>query len=129
MLLQKIGTKQAIKVPFPQGFDNVLDFAFSPDDNAVAVTFGAAACDYPGDVARVYLFFLADHKLTPVSPPDRLSVKAHWSPDLKFVIYSDYSGSDSPLLGVDVQSGKTTKLTNPDRWGPDEFLGWSAESR
>jgi Tol biopolymer transport system component len=76
----------------------------------------------------VYVLSLADHKLTPISPADRLSVKAHWSPDSKVVIYSDYSGSDSPLMAFDIQTGKSSKLTNPDQWGPDEFLAWSAES-
>jgi hypothetical protein len=116
-----------IKVPFPQAFDSVLDFSFSSDESAIAVTFGAAACDYPGDVAGVYVVSLADLKLAPISAADRLRVKAHWSPDSQFVIYSDYSGSDSPLMAVEVQTGRSTKLTNPDQWGPDEFLAWSAE--
>jgi Tol biopolymer transport system component len=128
LVLQKVGTKQVVKAPFPPSFDSVLDFAFSPDESAIAVTFGAAACDYPGDVARVYVLSLPDLKLTPISVADRLSVKAHWSPDSKVVIYSDYSGSDSPLMAVEVQSGRSTKLTNPDQWGPDEFLAWSAET-
>ena len=128
LVVQKIGTKRVIKVPFPQGFDSVMDFEFSPDESAIAVTFGAAACDYPGDVARVYIVSLPDLKLRPISAEDRLGVKAHWSPDSKVVIFSDYSGSDSPLMAEDVASGKTTKLTNPDQWGPDEFLAWSAEA-
>jgi hypothetical protein len=127
--LLKTGAKQLIKVPFPQGFDSVLDFAFSPDESAIAVTFGGATCDYPGDVARVYVFSPADLKLRPISPPDRLSVKAHWSPDSRVVIYSDYSGSGSPLMAVDVQSGNGIALTNPGQWGPDEFLAWAAKSR
>jgi hypothetical protein len=127
--IQKTAPKQVIKVPFPPGFDSVLDFAFAPDESALAVTFGAAACDYPGDVARVYVFSLADLKLVPISPADRLSVKAHWSPDSKVVIYSDYSGSDSPLMVVDVQSGKAATLTNPNQWGPDEFLAWRTGAR
>ena len=129
LILQKAAAKQVIKVPFPPGFDSVLDFAFAPDESAIAVTFGAAACDYPGDVARVYLFSLVCHKLNPISPPDRLSVKAHWSPESRVVIYSDYSGSDSPLMAFDIQNGKATRLTNPDQWGPDEFLAWRAEAR
>jgi dipeptidyl aminopeptidase/acylaminoacyl peptidase len=118
------GAQQPLKIPFPPGFDNVLDFAFSPDDRAVAVTFGAAACDYPGDLARVYIVTLADQELVPLSPADRLSVKAQWSPDAKTLVYSDYSGSDSGLAAVDVQTGKTVRLTAPTQDGPDEFLGW-----
>ncbi len=124
LFVQMTATRQLIQVPFPVGFDSVLDFAFSPDDRAIAVTFGAAACDYPGDVARVYLVSLPNLNMTPISPADRLSVKAQWSPDGKVVIYSDYTGGESPLVAVDVQTGKAIALTNASQDGPDEILGW-----
>jgi hypothetical protein len=38
--------------PYPAGFDSVLDFDFAPDGKAVAVPYGAAACDYPGGLPR-----------------------------------------------------------------------------
>jgi dipeptidyl aminopeptidase/acylaminoacyl peptidase len=124
LTVQKGGTKQLLEIPFPEGFDNVLDFSFSPADDAVAITFGKVGCDYPGDVARVYVVSLSNLALAPLSPADRLSVQAHWSPDGKTIVYSDYTGSDTPLIAVDLRSGKASKLTNPGQNGPDTFLSW-----
>lgn len=124
LVVQNSDTKQLLTIPFPDGFDSVLDYEFAPHDGAIAVTFGAAACDYPGDKARVYVVSLPHLTLTPISPPDRLSVQAHWAPNGEAIIYSDYTGSDTPLLAVDVQTGKTTRLTNPGLNGPDSWLAW-----
>lgn len=124
LLLQRSASKHLVKVPFPDGFDNVLDFEFSPDDRAIAVTFGVTGCDYPGDAARVYMVSLPDLQLTPISPADRLGVQAHWSPDGTSIVYSDYTGSDSPLVAVDLRTRKLTRLTSPGENGPDRWLRW-----
>jgi hypothetical protein len=124
--VHKIDSAQTFDIPFPDGFDNVLDFAFSPDDRNVAVTFGVAGCDYPGDVARVYLVSLPDLKMRPISPADHLSVRVEWTPDAKTLIYQDYTGSNSPLVAVDLSTGIVSRLTNPGDDGPDEWLAWRA---
>jgi hypothetical protein len=126
--VHKIGSAQTFDIPFPRGFDNVLDYAFSPDDRNVAVTFGAAACDYPGDVARIYLVSLPDLQMKPISPADRLSVRVEWTPDAKTLVYQDYTGSNSPLVAVDLSTGAVTRLTNPGDDGPDEWLAWRAST-
>ena len=51
-------------------------------------------------------------------------MQAHWSPDGKTIVYSDYTGSDTPLIAVDLRSGKAARLTNPGQNGPDTFLSW-----
>jgi len=124
LVLQKTATRQLLKVPFPDGFEKVVDFAFSPDDRALAVTFGVEGCDYPGDKARVYVVSLPDLALTPLSPAGRLSVQPHWSPDGKAIVYSDFLAST--LIVVDVRTGKATNLTNPGQDGnaTDVFLAW-----
>ena len=122
--VQDTKTKQLVDVPYPKGFDTVLDFSFSPDEKAIAVTFGVVGCDYPGERAQVFLASLPDLKLTPVSPEDRLSVKPVWTPDGKAIVYSDYTGSDSPLVAFNLATRRTTRLTNPGQFGPDEWLGW-----
>jgi hypothetical protein len=124
LIIQNTKTKQLADVPFPKGFDTVLDFSFSPDENAIAVTFGVVGCDYPGERARVYLVSLPELKLTPISPEDRLSVKPVWTPDGKTIVYSDYTGSDSPLVSFELATHKITRLTNPGQFGPDTWLGW-----
>ncbi len=124
IVLQKTATRQLLKVPFPDGFTSVLHFAFSPDERALAVTFGVEGCDYPGDKARLYVVSLPDLALTPLSPAGRLSVQPHWSPDGKAIVYSDFLAST--LIVVDVRTGKATNLTNPGQYGnaTDVFLSW-----
>lgn len=124
LILQSTATKQLVDISFPEKFNSVLDFEFSPDESAIAVTFGVTGCDYPGDVARVYKVSLPTLQMTPVSPVDRLGVQAHWSPDGRYIIYSDYTGSDSPLVAADVRTGKLTRLTSPGDHGPDNWQGW-----
>ncbi|HYU46535.1 MAG TPA: hypothetical protein VEK84_10210 [Terriglobales bacterium] len=112
-------------LPYPAGFDSVLDFEFAPDGQAVAVTYGAAACDYPGDVARVYVVRLSDLKMEAASAADRLSVKVKWSPGGRSLAFSDYTtGNDSSLYQYDLDSHRLTRLTDPGGDGPDEILGW-----
>jgi hypothetical protein len=112
-------------IPYPAGFDSVLDFEFAPDGQSVAVSFGAAACDYPGDVARVYVVRLSDLKMEAASAANRLGVKVKWAPDGRSLTFSDYTaGSDSPLYQYELASHKLTRLTNPGNDGPDEVLGW-----
>ena len=74
--------------------------------------------------AQVFLVSLPELKLTPISPEDRLSVKPVWTPDGKAIVYSDYTGSDSPLVAFDLATHKVTKLTTPGQFGPDNWLGW-----
>ena len=111
-------------VPYPKGFDTVLDFSFSPDEKTVAVTFGVVGCDYPGERAKIFLVSLPDLKLTPISPEDRLSVKPAWTPDGKAIVYSDYTGSDSPLVAFELATRKVSRLTHPGQFGPDTWLAW-----
>lgn len=117
--------KQLLDIPFPEEFESVLDFQFSPDDRAIAVTFGVAGCDYPGERARVYLVSLPDLTLQPISPANRMSVEPRWTPDGKTIVYVDYQGSDSPLVAFDLRTRKVTRLTSPGQFfGPDTWLGW-----
>lgn len=124
LLVYQTATRHRFDVPFPEKFDTVLDYDFSPDDHAVAVTFGVTGCDYPGDAARVYVVSLLDGTATPVSPKDRLSVQVHWSPDGKTLVYTDYTGSDASLFAVDPVTRKFVRLTDPGLTGPDQFVSW-----
>ena len=80
LIVQDARTRQLVDVPFPKSFDTVLDFAFSPDDRKIAVTFGVVGCDYPGEKAQIFLVSLPELTLTAVSPADRLSVQTEWTP-------------------------------------------------
>lgn len=124
LIVQNTRTKQVVDVRFPQGFDTVLDFSFSPDERTIAVTYGVVGCDYPGEKAQIYLVSLPELKLTALSSAERMSVKPTWTPDGKTIVYEDYTGSDSPLLAVHLQTRKVTRLTSPGQFGPDTWLGW-----
>ena len=65
-------------------------------------------------------------KMRPISPADHLSVSVEWTPDAKTLIYQDYTGSNSPLVAVDLSTGIVSRLTNPGDDGPDEWLAWRA---
>ena len=125
LIVWNVATKRLTDVPFPKGFDSVLDFEFSPDGHALAVTFGSSSsCDYPGDAAQVFLVSLPDLKLTPLSPADQLSAQAHWSPDGKVVVYGVFANPPTALMAVDVRTGKAIMLTRREINGPDSWLGW-----
>lgn len=124
LILQPTATKQLIDVPLPEKFTAMLDFEFSPDESAIAVTFGTPACDYPGDAARVYKVSLPTLQMTPISPAGRLGVRAHWSPDGRFIVYADFTESGIPLVAADVHTGKLTRLTSPGEDGFDTWQGW-----
>ena len=91
----------------------MLDFEFSRDDTAIALTFAKTGCDYPGDRARTYVVSLPDLQLRPLSPDDKLSVEAHWSPSGETIVYLDYAGTDAGLVAVHVKNGRVRRLTNP----------------
>lgn len=124
LTMLEVGTKRLVKVPFPKGFDTVHDFEFSPDERAVAVTFGVTGCDYPGEAARVFVVGLDDLKTTAISAENRLSVEAHWSPDGKKIVFLDYTGGDAGLFAADLASGRLARVTNPGQLGPDKWLAW-----
>jgi hypothetical protein len=124
LILQFKGAKQLVDVLFPEKFDTVLDFEISPDESSLAVTFGETGCDYPGSAARVYRLSVPDLTLTPISKADHLSVEAHWSPTGKNIVYADYTENGVSLVAADPQTGKTTRLTNPQGQGMDRWLGW-----
>ena len=117
-------TKRPVSVPFPIGFDTVLDFEFSPDERALAVTYGVTGCDYPGDAARVFVVSLADLKMTPISPEKKLSVEAHWSPGGKKIVFLDYTGSDRGIVIAEVKTGNLVRVTSPGQNGPDKWVAW-----
>jgi len=117
-------TKRPVNVPFPEGFDTVLDFEFSPDERALAVTYGLTGCDYPGDVARVFVVSLADLKMTPISPENKLSAEAHWSPLGKKIAFLDYTESDAGIAIADVTTGNVVRVTSPRQNGPDKWVAW-----
>jgi WD40 repeat protein len=110
-------------VPFPEGFDDVYDFDFSPDGRQVVVGFGTVGCDYPGDKGALYLVSLTDggsRRLTPVG----IALKGRFSPDGKQVAYTDFTSGSPSVFLLDLATGKAAPLIAPDEFGIDEVLDW-----
>ena len=116
-----------VDVPFPEGFSSVLndELDFSPDGKDLAIAFGAERCDYPGDVAAVYLFNLETRKLTRLSPEERLAARVKFSPDGKAVIYTDFMGEGTTrIYRMELPSGPRRPLTAPRQYDYDTVIDW-----
>lgn len=116
-----------ITVPFPDGFDSTLEYEIdlSQDGNQLAVSFGADRCDYPGDVAAVYLFSLSDHSLLRVSPKGRLAGRVKFSPDGKALIYTDFRGTGTTTIyRYDLLTKQLKQLTAARQSDYDYVVDW-----
>lgn len=116
-----------IDVPFPPGFTSVLndEFDFSPDGKEVAIAFGAERCDYPGDVAAVYLFNLETRKLTRLSPEDRLAARVKFAPDGKALVFTDFVGDGTTrIFRLDLAERRLRPLTTPRATDYDTVIDW-----
>jgi Tol biopolymer transport system component len=125
--LQLFTASGPISVPFPAGFNSTLDYEFdlSPDGTEIAIAFGADRCDYPGDVASVYLFSLRDHKLTRVTPKNRLAGRVKFSPNGKALIYTDFQGTGTTaIFRYDLATGHSRQLTSPRSQDSDYVVEW-----
>lgn len=124
-ILQPTGA--VLDVPFPPGFTSVLngELSFAPGGKSLAIAFGEESCDYPGDLAAVYLFDLATRKLTRLSPEKRLAARPKFSPDGKAVIYTDFVGTGTTAIyRVDLPGGRPRRLTTPREMDSDMVLDW-----
>ena len=126
MLAFLVAIFQTASAPFT--VDQILSFpspenlVASPVGSTIAWTFNERGirniyvADGPEFAARRVTSYTEDdgQELTQLS----------FSRDGKTIVYSDYTGSDTPLIAVDLRSGKAARLTNPGQNGPDTFLSW-----
>jgi Tol biopolymer transport system component len=118
---------RAVQVPFPKDFDSVLGYEFdlSPDGQQVAIAFGTRSCDYPGDLAAVYLFSLRDDTLTRISPEHRLAGRPKFSPDGRMLAYTDFQGTGTTAIYMyDLATKQGRKLTRPRSDHSDYVIDW-----
>lgn len=115
---------RAKTVAFPEAFDNVYDFDFSPDGRYVAVGFGNVGCDYPGDSGAVYLVSLSEGSSRRLTP-NGIALKSRFSPDNNQVAYTDFTVGRSPsVFVIDIGTGKASPLIATDEYGMDEVVDW-----
>jgi len=87
----------------PKEWDNVKNFAWSPDSRRIAVTLGTTDCDYPGSGAGVFLTDVDQKQQLRISASD-LSVEPAFSPDGTAVAFIDVSEPRSKLMLYDIDS-------------------------
>jgi len=87
----------------PKEWDNVKNFAWSPDGRRIAVTLGTTDCDYPGSGAGVFLTDVDQRQQLRIST-SVLSVEPTFSPDGTAVAFVDVSESRSKLMLYDISS-------------------------
>ncbi len=87
----------------PKEWDNVKNFAWSPDSHRIAVTLGTTDCDYPGSGAGVFLTDVDQKQQLQISTSS-LSVEPAFSPDGTAVAFVDVSESRSKLMLYDIAS-------------------------
>lgn len=116
-----------LDVPFPPGFSSVLnaELDFGPDGKSLAIAFGEESCDYPGNLAAVYVFDIGTRKFTRLSPENRLGGRPKFSPDGNAVVYTDFVGTGTTAIyRVDLPGGRPRRLTMPREMDSDMVLDW-----
>jgi Tol biopolymer transport system component len=87
----------------PTEWDNVKNFALSPDGRRIAVTQGTTDCDYPGSGAGVFLTDVEQKQQLRIST-SILSVEPAFSADGTTVAFVDVSESRSKLMLYEIGS-------------------------
>jgi Tol biopolymer transport system component len=87
----------------PTEWDNVKNFAWSPDGRRIAITLGTTDCDYPGSGAGVFLTDVEQKQQLRIST-SILSVEPAFSADGTAVAFVDVSESRSKLMLYEIGS-------------------------
>jgi len=108
----------------PPGWEDVRNWAWSPDSKRIAVALGTTDCDYPGTASGVFVTSL-DLKSQVRASTSRLSVEPAFSPDGGAVAFVDFSESPAKLLRYDLATGKLTLIRRATESENDyRLLSW-----
>jgi Tol biopolymer transport system component len=89
----------------PEDWDNVKNFAWSPDSKQIALTLGTTDCDYPGDAVSVFLTTVDLKSQVRLSPSD-MTFEPAFAPDGSAVAFVDFSDSPAKLMHYDLAARK-----------------------
>jgi Tol biopolymer transport system component len=78
---------------------DVSSFSWAPDSKRLAFDTGGEQCDFPGTAGQVYLLSLDTQGVRKLSV-DVPSRSPFFSPDGTAVLFTDFSGGDSPIVMI-----------------------------
>jgi Tol biopolymer transport system component len=108
----------------PTEWDDVKNFAWSPDGRRIAVTLGTNDCDYPGSAAGVFLTDVEQKQQLRIST-SILSVEPAFSADGTTVAFVDVSESRSKLMLYEIGSRSLRLLSQASEQANHyTLLGW-----
>lgn len=97
--------RQMVVRSAPKEWGHVANFRWSPDSKSIALTLGVAGCEYPGDVATVFLTTL-DEKTQKRLSTTGMAFEPVFPPDGSAVAFVDFSDSPARLMRYDIATGK-----------------------
>jgi len=108
----------------PPEWEDVKNFAWSPDGRRIALSLGTTDCDYPGSAAGVFLTDVEQKQQLRIST-SILSVEPAFSPDGTTVAFVDVSESRSKLMLYEIGS-RTLRLLSEasEQANYYRLLGW-----
>ena len=120
----KDNSAQVVIRAAPPEWENVKNFAWSPDGRRIAVTLGTTDCDYPGSEAGVFLTDVEQKQQLRIST-SILSVEPAFSPDGTTVAFVDVSDSRSKLMLYEIGSRSLRLLSQAsEQANYYTLLGW-----
>jgi len=108
----------------PPEWEDVKNFAWSPDGRRIALSLGTTDCDYPGSAAGVFLTDVEQKQQLQIST-SILSVEPAFSPDGTTVAFVDVSESRSKLMLYEIGSRSLRLLSEAsERANYYTLLAW-----
>jgi len=106
--LYSIGQKTSVQIVIsaaPKDWEDVKNFAWSPDSQHIALTLATPDCDYPGGAAAVFLTDLSQTHQARISTGE-MAFEPAFAPDGSAVAFIDLSSSQAKLMRYSVSSGR-----------------------
>jgi len=108
----------------PPDWEDVKNFAWSPDSKRLAVTLGTTDCDYPGNASGIFVTTL-DLKAQVRASTSPLSFEPAFSPDGAAVAFVDFSESPAKLLRYELATAQLTLIRRAtERDNYYHLFGW-----
>ena len=89
----------------PKEWENVKNFAWSPDSKRIALTLGTVDCDYPGSAVSIFVTTVDLKSQTRLSKSE-MAFEPAFAPDGSGVAFVDFSDSPAKLMHYDLATGK-----------------------